>query len=354
MFITNEIVKYGGEKMAVKRTKRKPKEMREMLEDTDMKFIMLNNRLFDDFYTKGKVEYRPLLNKKGDTYTDHKGNEYPYSEFSDVSKKITVTFDERDFILVILIKFLSQLKFKGYSIELANFINEKWSDKRIKERLKKLQFLEGVMNNIYEQKNKKRTYYQNGVKVRLINEEKVQGYENGNKRTFYQWHLNFDCDYKKELDKEKNEIEKPINFFKVTIYDLDLLTSGLLNEKEFITYLYFIRSYNPDKEIWHSMEAISEKMNIKDSRITEKIMERLVEIRVKDKFNDEENQTWPLLHVKRPDNYEKKVRNREQPSSYYIPIYNISTNLRLNGDDPNPYNKNEDQEWDDTLDELLA
>lgn len=40
--------------MAKKRELRSKKEIREMIESTDMKFVMLNNRLFDDFYSKGE------------------------------------------------------------------------------------------------------------------------------------------------------------------------------------------------------------------------------------------------------------------------------------------------------------
>ena len=47
--------------MAKKKDLRSHKEIREMFEQSKMKFVMLNNRLFDDFYSKGKVTYRPQL-----------------------------------------------------------------------------------------------------------------------------------------------------------------------------------------------------------------------------------------------------------------------------------------------------
>jgi hypothetical protein len=326
--------------MAKKRDLRKPKEIREMIEESGMKFVMLNNRLFDDFYTRGKVVYRPILvGKNGDGWLDHKGITHPYSDYSGDNNTINVTFDERDFILVILLKFLSQINYQGYTQEIADYLNNKCnsSDKRIKERLKKLQFIQGTINNIYHHKDNNRVMFPDGTKVRLINEEKVEGYENGStKRTFYKWHLNFDCDYKRE-NKEGKEVDTPINFFKVTIYDLDLYTSGLLNDKEFITYLYFIRANNKEeKQIWHSVEKLSQKLNIKDTSITNKIVTRLLATRVKDQFcNDGED--FPLVHVDRPANYERKIRERLQPSSYYKPIYNTSTLNRLNDDNPNPY-----------------
>ncbi|MEH7574399.1 hypothetical protein, partial [Cytobacillus firmus] len=184
--------------------------------------------------------------------------------------------------------------------------------------------------------------YPDGKLLRLINEEKVEGYENGTtKRVFYKWHLNFDCDYKREIDKGGKENDTPINFFKVTIYDLDLYTSGLLNEQEFITYLYFIRSYNSGNEIWHSINKLSEKLNIKDTRITEKIVERLLVTRVKDQFC-REDEDFPLVHVDRPNNYKRKIRERQQPSSFYKPVYNIKTCERLS--DPNQSQDNQADE----------
>ncbi|MGD6896083.1 hypothetical protein [Bacillus infantis] len=332
--------------MAKKRSLRNPKEIREMIEESGMKFVMLNNRLFDDFYSVGKVEYKPVLkqvkkeeknNKEREGiieyWEDYKGAKTLYKDNN--NKVCSATFDERDFILIIFLKFLSQHNFQGYTQEVADYLfpSEKGqNNKRIKKRIKKLRYLQGVVNNEYNHKSQKRAMFENGAKVRLINEEKVIGYENGtSKRTFYKWHLNFDCDYKrevKEVNGNKSEVETPINFFKVTIYDLDLFTSGVLNEKEFIAYLYFIRSFNEGKQIWHSIDALSEKLNIKDSRITEKIVERLSSLRVKDKFC-EEGQDFPLIHIDKPSNYERRIMDRMQPSAYYKPVYNTHTCKRL-------------------------
>lgn len=66
--------------------------------------------------------------------------------------------------------------------------------------------------------------FPDGKLVRLINEEKVDGYEGTTKRKFYKWYLNFDCDYKQEVDGETGEIKDiPINFFN------DETLSGKLN-----------------------------------------------------------------------------------------------------------------------------
>lgn len=345
--------------MAVKRQLRKPSEIRSMFEESEMKFVMLNNRLFDDFYSKGKVDYNPILSseKDGDFWIDYKGKKHPYSQcntgkywIDDKGKKqpYQATFDERDFILVIFLKFLSQHNFQGYTQEIADYLFPSvngQNDKRLKERLKKLSFLQGTVNNIYNQKEQKRIMHPDGISVSLVNEEKVEGYEDGTtktKRIFYKWHLNFDCDYKKETDKEGKEKLTPINFFKATIYDLDLYTSGLLNEKEFITYLYFIRSYNGDNKIWHSLSALSEKLNIKDISIVEKIVDRLLVVRVKDQFVTKEIEDFPLLHADFPANYNRKIKERQQPSAYYKPVYNMQMCLRLNEvENTNPYEQSE-------------
>lgn len=59
---------------------------------------------------------------------------------------------------------------------------------------------------------------------------------------------------------------------------------------------------------------------------------------------------FPLVHTDRPANYDRKIIERKQPSVFYKPVYNISTNLRLSGDNPNPYEK--DEEVDNTSEKL--
>jgi hypothetical protein len=61
-----------------------------MIEDTDMKFVMLNNRLFDDFYKIGKVQYRPKLisDKDGDRSIDYVGKVYHYIILKDTRRKL--------------------------------------------------------------------------------------------------------------------------------------------------------------------------------------------------------------------------------------------------------------------------
>lgn len=322
--------------MAKKRNLRNHADIRNMIEETDLKYIMLNNRLFDDFYKIGKFKYTAFETiENGVTqYTDYKGSRVKDYDFNEELTKpqLTVTFDERDFLLLILMKFLSLHSFKGYPKEIAMYLTkDNANDKRIKERIKKLQFLTGKVNNKYSFKTKERKMYPEYIEVPLINEEVVSGFEEGKiKRKFNKWHLTFDCDYKEEVAAETGEvIQTPINFFIITIYDLDLYTNGTLNAKEFITYLYLISSYNAKKDIWHSIDKLSENLNIKDARTSEKIIKRLQEIRIKDQFSTEEYPDYPLIHTKQPENYSKRVRDRERPSAYYIPIYNIKMRERL-------------------------
>lgn len=305
--------------MATKRTLRKPEELRELIENSGLKYVMINNRIFDDFLEKGGNYYSPKKvidekNKK-EEWKDHEGKVYEFSQIND----IYATFDERDLILFIFLKFLEQQEFSGYTQEIADYL--RYSDKRIKPRLNKLEFLTGSYNHLTNENEIQEK------RARLINKKNIKGYENGKKRSFNKWYVTFNCDYKKEVDHKTGELKFiPENFFIITIYDLDLYTKGILNEKEFITYLYLIRSYDSKKEkaISQRISTISSKINIKNSSITELIFDRLINIRIKDKFCSVD-EDLPLIHVSKPANFSKKILIREEPSYYFDPIYNRTT-----------------------------
>lgn len=321
--------------------------IRQMLEDTDLKFVMLNKRLFDDFLTVGKIPYKPRYNKDRECYVDYKGKKLEknldgHNEYA--------TFNDKDLIVIILIKFLQQIDYRGYTVELAKFLGMK-SDKRFKDHIKKLGILKGKLESVYRNKSKKVEFYPDGKQVNLITESKVEGYEEGKKRVFYEWYLNYDHEYKQvKTDEKINYVAT--DFFRVTIYDFDLYLNGTLNEKEFITYLYFIRAYNKDeKNIWHTINTLSGKVNIKNDLTTRKMVERFETLRIKDKFITEENEDFPLIHIDKPNNYDRKVLNREDPSCNYRPVYNLSTLNRLKGDNPNIYDKSDSKEVPQVQDE---
>ncbi|MEC1768306.1 hypothetical protein [Schinkia azotoformans] len=322
----------------IARTYRKPEEIRELIENSGLPYILVNNRIFEQFYEVGKGTYTPyakeIEGKKGEyEYFLLNGDKVPDSE-SKVEHE--VNFDDRDIIIFILLTFLDQIDFQGYTVEIANYLGTK-SDKRIKERIKKLKFLQGEVNSY--RGSGERKYYSEPRKDRFITEINVKGFENGKQVTLNRWYINFECDYKQTKDKDGNIIDKPENFFMVTIYDLDLLTSGQLTEKEFIAYLYLIKSYNSGKNdaIYQTISTISEKINIKDRVITKKILEKLVTMRVKDKFCDNQQKDFPLVHFSKPANYEDKLTKRLEPSLKYYPIYHITTLQKLKGEDVNAY-----------------
>lgn len=322
----------------IARIYRKPEEIRELIENSGLPYILVNNRIFEQFYENGKGRYTPyakeIEGKKGEyEYFLLNGDKVPDSE-SKVEHE--VNFDDRDIIIFILLTFLDQIDFQGYAVEIANYLGSK-SDKRIKERIKKLKFLQGEVNSY--RGSGERKYYPEPKKDRFITEQEVKGFEKGKKVTLNRWYVNFECDYEQTKDKDGNLINKPKNFFMVTIYDLDLLTSGVLSEKEFIAYLYLIKSFNSGKNdaIYQKISTISKKINIKDIDITKKILKKLVSIRVKDKFCDDEQKDFPLVHFSKPANFQDQLVKRLEPSLKYYPIYNDTTLLKLKGEDATPY-----------------
>ena len=60
--------------------------------------------------------------KNNDEWLNYTGKIHPYQSYSDNSKFIEATFDERDFILIIIIKFLSLHNFQGYTKEIADYL----------------------------------------------------------------------------------------------------------------------------------------------------------------------------------------------------------------------------------------
>lgn len=329
--------------MAIKRKLRSPVEIRKLIEESGIKYIMINNRIFD-LYKAEKVEYSLKMiqkdskkNIKEDHYIDLAGNKYSYQEGQGI--KGSTTFDERDFVIFILLNFLDLLEFKGYSKEVADYLG--YSDKRVKERIKKLQFIQGDTNSYFYRKTQERQYVdendlsKRGI-LRFIDEKKETGYENGKRLSINRWYVHWGCDYKKE-NKEVNgsvqQVDVPISFFPVTIYDLDLLTDGLLNENEFITYLLTVKSYNSGKNdtVNYSMRALAENLGIKIEATVEKYINRLLDLRVKDQFC-EEGQDFPLVHRKTNQNHQRKLATRSEPSYKYIPVYNITMMQRLRGE----------------------
>jgi|GEM_PF-5199538 len=323
--------------MAKKRIVKNPAEIRQIIYESGLKYVMLNNRLFDDLLSNGnKVEYTPKYDEEDNVYYDHKGS---ILEGYNQEDKLFTTFNDKDLIIIILLKFLEQSKFKGYTVELANYLN--MSEKRLKEHLNKLLFINVNVNSTFARNERK--YSDGGYNCRLISNKKVTGWEGNIKRTYLQWKMNFEHDYEPVTkDGKVNHVAK--NFFRVTLYDLDLYISGLLNEKEFITYLYFIKSYNENMNIWHSVVKVAEKVNVKNPTLIQKMINRFEVLRLKNEFCDESNKDFPLIHIDKPANYEKRLRNREDPSCCYRPVYNLSIMARLNRENPNIYSDEELEE----------
>lgn len=292
----------------IRRDLRSPETIRKTIEDGGIKYVMINNRIFDDFYEKGTI----TQTKSG--------------------KEFTVTFNELELILFIFLKFLDKYDFQGYEDEIAQYIG--YSTKQVKTALKRLQLLRGEMNNRFIQKDQAREIIEDGEplhKEPLVKEKIVNGYVNNKLTPMKRWHVDYDCDYKKEVNEDTGEIlYVPTNFFTVTIYDLDLFTKKILSKGEFIMYLFFIRKYKSGFDpVWFKTSTIAESLRIKLHGTAQKYIDRIVNLRIKDIYC-EENQDFPLVHTRKPKNFNDKLTNNHEPSIGYIPIYNEQMMKRLN------------------------
>lgn len=283
----------------VRRNIVKGREEIDFIIDTNgMKYIFVNNNIFDDFYEKGKVKCRVAGRK----------------ETHDLIEE-DVKFTELDMIVFIFIHFMSKNKFTLNKSEMAKYIN--CSSKQLKVSLDKLRKLEGKTNirfrrvsddiEIIDEKS-----------VPLISEKYYSAYNPKTKKRQQKlhWFVNF---LPKHEMKIVEGVEKavPINFFMVTIDDFRLLLDDTLSRNEFITYMWLLRrcKYGVQNkgQVWWSYSKIAEYLNYK----LPETVQNHIEILLATKIND-----TPLLDEIRPDNYEFKIMQGEEPSSKFIPVYN--------------------------------
>jgi hypothetical protein len=320
----------------IKRKLRSGKELRDVIENQGLKYVMINNKIMD-LYKQGKH----LHKIRGADGVQVIGEE-------------EISFDSRDLVIYIGMKFLNMIEFQGYLDEVADFL--KISKKRLKLRLEKLEKIMLRMNNT--------THLEKGIlKVNLCKNEKgwvkqliskkeVTGTEITGKRVkINRWYAPFDCDLKKvNVGVSDLEEYKPYNFFMITIYDYDLFLEKILDDNEFSLYLYLIKCFNLNekvkKGIPQTASKIAENLNVKNVLLVEQRINKLVNLRVKEKYT-EEDQDFPLLHITKPGNYNHKQMTRQEPSIHYYPIYNDTTLSRLNGLEPDPYPKDHGKKQED-------
>lgn len=262
--------------------------------NSGMSFVQINNRIFDDFYSKEQLTYHPRIEKR-------KGEG---AICIDNENTTTTTMNDLDMIVFIFLNFLSINKITLKTIEMASFL--RCSEKRLKDSLEKLRMLEGVVNSRYNvHAEGERELIPSGNRVPLIIEKAGQGYDNGKLKRLPEWYIEFCPNYKRSKDTYI-----PINFFAVSLQDLKLLLNDYLTRQEFIFYLFIIRADTDQegkKPVYWSNSKLGERLRIKGTDTTiNAYVDKLLNL--------------GLIEVNQPKNYEENIVKRQEPSRQFIPI----------------------------------
>ncbi|TWE05992.1 hypothetical protein FB550_1027 [Neobacillus bataviensis] len=322
-----------------KRNLRTGKEIRELFENQGIKYVMISNKIIE-LYKKGFYEYEvEEINDEGEI----------------VNVLNRVKFDSRNLTLYVGMKFLDKMEFFCYIDEIANFLN--MSVKRIKDRIQELQLIKLPMNNQLNKETMQNELLESLRMAQLVRQRGERGFERNRKVKTIRWFTPFDCDLKKVRNKETQKDElKAEKFFMVTIYDLDLFINGILDEHEFALYLYLIQCFDSNdkdkKGIAQTTSKISENLNVINPSVTQRRLDKLVNLRVKDKYCTDENKDFPLIHTRKPENYNHKLTTRQEPSLYYYPIYNDLTLQKIQEVKPDSARTIHENKTDSDSDEL--
>lgn len=262
-------------------------EIRKIIEENGMKYVLISNGILDEFYTDGTVDERQ--------------------------------FTELDVTVYIFLQFLMVNKLTLSYEEIASYLG--CSSKQLKKVLIRLQEFKGKVNAVYYP-------YEDRVKiideksVPLITEKTHSAY---NPKTMknekrLHWYTNY-IPYYKAVKKEV----VPVNFFMVTLDDLDLLTNKVLTRNEFVTYLFFLKAYkygtSDEHQMWWKLSTIAETLNYKLVKTLHKHIEKILSLTINN---------IPLLEEIRPKNYDLQIDKGEEPSSRYIPRFNLSKMVEMN------------------------
>jgi hypothetical protein len=259
-------------------------DIRKIIEDTGMKYVLIPNGIFDDFYTNKDKQ-----------------------------------FTELDMTVYIFLQFMMVNKFTLNYKKFADYIG--CSSKQLKEVLKRLQQFKGKTNAVYYSYEDK-VKITDETEVSLISEKTHSAYNPKtmkNQKTLH-WYTNYIPYYK----AQKKEVV-PFNFFMVTLEDFDLLTEGKLTRNEFITYLFFLKAYKygsaDEHQMWWKLSTITETLNYKLVKSLHKHMGKILSLKINE---------VPLLEEIRPKNYDLQILKGEEPSSRYIPRFNTSKMMEMN------------------------
>lgn len=286
-------------------------EIRKIIEVTGMKYVLIHNGIFDDLYMRKSVEgVTQVINEE----TNKKEWQVNQTKFT-----------ELELITYVFLQFMMVNKITLNYEEIAGYIG--CSSKQLKVALKRLQHFKGKTNAQYSS-------YTDEVKiidereVPLISEKTHSAYNPKTKKNqkALHWYTNYIPNHKK-TKKDNKEILVPTNFFMITIEDFDLLTNEILTRNEFITYLFFLKSYKygtaDDKQMYWKLSTIAESLNYKLTETVQNHVEKILNVKVSD---------IPLLEEIRPKNYDLQILKGEEPSSRYIPRHNPFKTSEMNSE----------------------
>ncbi|KQX69250.1 hypothetical protein [Paenibacillus sp. Root444D2] len=274
----------------IKRQVLDPEQVRGYIKE-HMKFVMINNRIFDDFYENRELYYHPL---KDEMYIDR-------------NTKIETNFSDLDMVIFIFIHLLQLNKITLYEKEMAAYLG--CHERYLKESIKKINLIRGNVKAQYNPHRDIIDILSEPKEVSLIN-YKMDRKGRRSKSPVPEWYVDFIPDHKKT-----KEGTTPINFFAVTIDDLDLLTKGYLTRPEFILYLFFIRIHKEKSEQ-------QKPFNLRNSTIAERLQIKGADTTL-NKYIDK-LESLGLIQINYPKNYDDKLMFRQEPSREFIPIANLA------------------------------
>lgn len=287
-------------------------EIRNIIEETGMRYVLIPNGIFDDLYIQAEVN--GVFQEKIDDETGKKKTVWNEGQ---------TQFTELDMTVYIFLQFMMVNKFTLNYEKFASYIG--CSSKQLKVVLKRLQHFKGKTNAIYfpyEDKVK----IVDEMEVPLISEKVHSAYNPKTKKNqkSLHWYTNFIPNYKLVKKGDKEEVV-PMNFFMVTLDDLDLLTDKKLTRNEFVTYLFFLKAYkygtDDNHQMWWRLSTLAETLKYKLVGSVHKHVEKILNLKIDD---------IPLLEELRPKNYDLQIIKGEEPSSRYIPRYNPSKMSEMN------------------------
>ncbi|MED3511721.1 hypothetical protein [Bacillus velezensis] len=276
-------------------------EIQKIIESSGIKYLLVNNKIFDELY----------------------GNE-------------ELKMSELDLITYIHLQIMMLNKITLSAKELAAWIG--CSEKQIRVVINRLKEYKVPCNCLYSPYESKVALTDDGEEriVSLITEKNQVVYNPSTKsnQKVKHWYPNLIPDHKKGKDKPV-----PVNFFLVSLKDLNLFTQGQLSRTEFITYLFLLKTYaygKKDKDqVWMRYSFIASKTRRKLPQTTQDHIEKLKSLNI---------DGAQLIRQMYPNNYQIQMESGHETSSKFIPDFNIKTmgELKLEKKEVSFFNKEDD------------